>query len=203
LPVVSLVTGPFARKHPLVRIAVLSMTSNEVMQGLADFELDAGITYLDAEPIGHVRSLRLYSEDYVLLTSEPDRFAGRTSVTWREAAELPLCLLTPNMQNRRIIDGVFRSVGRVPLAAVETNSIVNLCAHVRTGPWSSVMPRAILHLFGVPAGTRALRMVEPEAHKTMGLVASDRDPASPVTATLFEMAGALAIDEVLAAVSLA
>jgi DNA-binding transcriptional LysR family regulator len=203
LPVVSLVTGPFARRHPLVTISVLSMTSAEVVQGLADFELDAGITYLDAEPIGHVRSLRLYREDYVLLTSEAERFAGRTSVTWREAAELPLCLLTPNMQNRRIIDGVFRSVGRVPVPAVETNSIVNLCAHVRSGPWSSVMPRALLHLFGVPAGTRALRMVEPEVHKTIGLVASEREPASPVAATLFAMADALAIDDVLGAVALA
>jgi hypothetical protein len=33
---------------------------------------------------------------------------------WSIAAQLPLCLLTPDMQHRRIVDEAFRSAGAVP-----------------------------------------------------------------------------------------
>jgi hypothetical protein len=35
-------------------------------------------------------------------------------VTWAEAASLPLCLLTGDMQNRRIVDGIFHEAGAEP-----------------------------------------------------------------------------------------
>jgi hypothetical protein len=56
------------------------------------------------------------------------------------------------------------------------------------------MPRALLHLFGVPAGTRALRLVEPEATRTVGLVMADRDPPSPLARGLFDTARTLDLD---------
>ena len=31
-------------------------------------------------------------------------FGDRDEVTWKEVGQVPLCLLTPDMQNRRIID---------------------------------------------------------------------------------------------------
>ena len=85
--------------------------------------------------------------------------AGRAKVTWSEAATAPLCLLTPDMQNRRIIDGVFRSVGAKPVPAMETNSIFNLVSHVSAGLWSAIVPRQLLRFFGVPKGTRAIELV--------------------------------------------
>lgn len=194
LPIVSLITSPFAQGHPAVTVSVLSQTSIQIEAGLENFEIDVGVTYLDNEPLRHVRSLPLYQEDYILLVPADQAPASRRTIRWVEAAELPLCLLTPTMQNRRIIDGIFRSVGCSPHAAVETDSIINLCSHVRSGFWSSVMPRALLHLFGVPAGTRALRLVEPAATRTVGLVMADRDPPSPLARGLFDTARTLDLD---------
>lgn len=202
LSVAALITAPFARAHPLVNLTILSLSSIEIGEGIAEFELDAGITYLDAEPLGPVRSRSLYREDYVLLTGETGRFLGQETVSWAEAAALPLCLLTPNMQNRRIVDGVFRSLGLTPMAAVETNSIVTLCAHVRSGPWSSVMPRALLHTLGLPDGTRALPLVDPVIAKTIGLVITDRQPAPPLSGALLDSADPSAIEAALATIEL-
>ena len=53
---------------------------------------------------------------------------------------MPLCLLTPNMQNRRIIDGLLRGAGGGRQPTLESNSMIVLFAHVRTGQWASVMP---------------------------------------------------------------
>ena len=99
----------------------------------------------------------------MFLTPHDGEFAGRTQIAWSEAAAAPLCLLTPDMQNRRIIDGIFRSVGAKPVPAVETNSIFNLVSHVAAGQWSAIVPRQLLRFFGVPAGTRAIELVEPTA----------------------------------------
>jgi DNA-binding transcriptional LysR family regulator len=194
LPIMSLITSPFAALHPKVSISVLSMTSIEIQKGLDDFTLDAGITYLDNEPISHAKAAPLYREEYLLLTPSGGPLAERDTVTWAEAATMPLCLLTPDMQNRRIIDGIFRSVGCQPRPAVETNSIVNLCSHVSSGPWSSVMPSGLLSLLGLPEGTRALRLVAPEVAHVMGIVIADREPPLPLARALFVQAPGLGLD---------
>jgi DNA-binding transcriptional LysR family regulator len=163
------------------------MNSQEIDRGIEEFELDVGLTYLDAEPIAHVKAKPVCVEDYLFLTQANGAFADRSQVTWREAANTPLCLLTPDMQNRRIIDGVFRSVGAKPIPAVETNSIFNLVTHVSAGQWSAIVPRQLLRFFGLPAGTRAIELVEPTAQRTIGLVMSDREPPSPLARNLFAM----------------
>ena len=46
----------------------------------------------------------LYSERYQLITAVGNALFRPQTVTWAEVSQLPLCLLTPDMQNRRIID---------------------------------------------------------------------------------------------------
>ena len=169
LPLVSQLTGPFYARFPGVTVAIVSMNSQEIDRGIEDFELDVGLTYLDAEPMAHVKAKPVCVEEYLFLTPAHGPLADRTHVTWREAANMPLCLLTPDMQNWRIIDGVFRSVGAKPVPAVETNSIFNLVSHVSAGQWSAIVPRQLLRFFGVPEGTRAIELVEPTARRTIGL----------------------------------
>ncbi len=187
LPIVSQLTGPFYARFPGVAVTVLSLNSQEIERGIEEFELEAGLTYLDAEPIERVKARPLCVEEYMFLTPVGGALAGRTEVPWREAAAAPLCLLTPDMQNRRIIDGIFRSVGEKPIPAVETNSIFNLVSHVSAGPWSAIVPKQLLRFFGVPNGTRPIELVEPTARRTIGLVMSDREPPSPLARNLFAM----------------
>lgn len=188
LPAVSLVTAPFCATHPGVSITILSQSSIEIQRGLDAFEIDIGMTYLDNEPLINVRTESLYRERYVLLTAASGPFAKRKTVPWAEAAAVPLCLLTPDMQNRRILNGIFRSVNRLPNPAIETNSVVALCAHVREGHWSSVMPHIFLHLFGAPEGMRAVPLVDPEPTHEIGLVIADRDPSPPIARALMQAA---------------
>lgn len=102
------------------------------------------------------------------------------------------------MQNRRIIDGIFRSAGKSPAPAMETNSIFNLCSHAASGHWSSIVPRPLLRFFGLPKNTVALPLVEPEASRSMGLIISDREPLSPLARALFASIEPIEIETVLA-----
>ena len=85
-------------------------------QLLDNLEIDAGLTYLDNEPLGRVNAVPLYREHYRLLAAADAPLADREQVTWAEVAQVPLCLLTPDMQNRRIIDRLLRDAGGEPAA---------------------------------------------------------------------------------------
>lgn len=187
LPFVSYLTAPFCARHPRVTVAVLSHSSQEIQRGIDNFELDVGITYLDNEPLENVRARPIGHEDYLFLTPIDGAFAARESITWAEAAQAPLCLLTPDMQNRRIIDGVFRSVGAAPTPSVETNSIFNLVSHVSAGHWSAIVPRPLLLCVGIPANTRAVALTAPHARRSVGYVVADRDPTPPLVRNLLAM----------------
>ena len=54
LAMVPRLTTPFREKHPGVTFSVLAGSSVEVLSLLGNFEIEAGITYLDNEPLGNV-----------------------------------------------------------------------------------------------------------------------------------------------------
>ncbi|HKV73603.1 MAG TPA: LysR family transcriptional regulator [Gemmatimonadales bacterium] len=193
LPIVSLVTGPFALQFPQVAITVHSMTSIEIQRGLDDFSLDAGLTYLDNEPLQRVRALEFYRERYYLFTPAEGTLAGQESISWKEAAETHLCLLTPDMQNRRIVDGHFQEAGASVAPMLETNSILTLCGHLRSGRWSTVLPQAFLYLLNEIEHIRAIPLSQPTPTHSVGLVVPDREPLTPSGRELLRVAGTLDI----------
>ncbi|WP_406171749.1 LysR family transcriptional regulator substrate-binding protein [Streptomyces sp. NBC_00996] len=98
-------------EHPRARVALASLSSAEIRQGLAEFELDAAMTYLDDDELRPARGFPLYEERYVLLTPVDGPLATAPTARWAQAAALPLCLLSPRMRNRRIIDACFAADG--------------------------------------------------------------------------------------------
>ena len=200
LPLVPLLTRTFLQRYPAVFVEAQSLSSIEIQRQLDAYSIDGGITYLDNEPLHNVRRLPLYSESYVLFTPATGPHSKREQVTWKEAAETPLCLLTPEMQNRRIIDEIFQSVGSTPTPEIETNSMITLYAHVRTGRWSSVMPQAMVDVFGVPDGLAAVPLVEPLVRHDIGLVTSDRDPPTPMARALMAICASTELQDQLGAV---
>ena len=184
LAMVAALTTPFRERHPNVQFTVLSRTSVEILELLENLEIDAGITYIENEPIGRVNIVPLYQEHYRLLTSADAPLGDRDVVTWAEVAQLPLCLLTPDMQNRRIIDRLLLSAGSESRPTLESNSMILLFSHVRTGRWASVMPEKIAQTLGLTETIRAIPIVEPDAVQTIGLVVPRREPMTPTTAAL-------------------
>ncbi|MGA9948489.1 MAG: LysR family transcriptional regulator, partial [Xanthobacteraceae bacterium] len=91
----AMLTTPYRAKHPDVRFTILSRTSIQILNMIENLEVDAGLTYLDNEPLGRVKSVTLYHEEYRLLTSSSAPLGDRDQVTWAEVAQIPLCLLTP------------------------------------------------------------------------------------------------------------
>jgi DNA-binding transcriptional LysR family regulator len=181
---ISALTTPYRVRHPNVRFSILSCPSSEVLERLHNLDIDAGITYLDNESTGKARTFPLYDERYRLLTAAESPLGDRESVTWGEVGNIPLCLLTPDMQNRRIIDRLLRNAGIVAAPTLESNSIVVLVSHVQTGSWASIMPEKLAGIFDLTARLRSIPITSPEEVHRVGLVVPERDPLSPLTEAL-------------------
>ena len=193
LAMAAALTTPYRARHPNVRFTILSRTSIEVLKELENLEVDAGLTYIDNEPLGRVTTVPLYHERYRLLTSAESELGERDQVTWAEVGRVPLCLLTPDMQNRRIIDGILRKVGTQPSPTLESNSMIVLFSHVRTGRWASIMPAVLADTLGLTDTIRSIPIVDPDVTHQIGLVVPHREPMTPLISALVAEAQRVAI----------
>jgi DNA-binding transcriptional LysR family regulator len=189
LPMVAEITAPFMARHPNMRVTILSRTSAEILAGIDTLELDAGITYLDNEPLGRVAQTPLYTEFYRYLCAPNTPMAARAQITWAEVAAQPLCLLTADMQNRRIINSHLAEAGHTAPAAamVESNSTIALISHVKTGAWASIVPMKLAQMLH-GTGLVSIPIIQPEAEHTVGLITAKFDPQTPVLQALIDAA---------------
>ena len=116
-------------------------------------------------------------------------------MTWRDAATLPLGLLTPDMQHRRIVDAAFALAGARPRPVLETNSVSTLVTHARTG-LPSVTAQTWLIANPLPDGLRAIPLVQPVVEHTIGMIAAADRQRTPIVAELMTMFSPFELDDV-------
>jgi DNA-binding transcriptional LysR family regulator len=188
MPLVPLLTLPFTRIHADTTILIRSLSSAEIQRGLDDFSLDIGFTYLDNDPLVRVRRFSLHRERYVFVMCREGKFSQRKNITWKEAASEPLCLLTSDMQNRRILE-MHAKQGNAKLnAIIETNSLLALLGHLHTGNWSTILPDSFVSLLMDREMLVVLPLVEPETSHAVGLVATDQEPLPAMARAFFDVA---------------
>ncbi|MEP7453951.1 LysR family transcriptional regulator [Phyllobacterium sp. SB3] len=184
MPSVSFLTERFSEHHPDATVEIKSMTSRAIQRGLDEFEIDGGLTYLDNEPLRNVRRLPLYREHYVFVCRPDHPFANRSSVEWSEAVEQPLCLLSDDMQNRRILNGIAASAGLTIRPSIVSNSFLGVCSHLRNGKWCGIVPHTFFYVFGHTHELVSIELVNPAHSQSIGLVLSAREPQSPMANAL-------------------
>ena len=177
----------FRRAHPRASVDIRSLSSREIQRALDNFELEAGLTYLESEPLEHVRRVPLYDESYILAMRADHPLAAQRSVTWAQASRCNLCLLTEEMQNRRVLDRLAASLNLRLAPTVVSNSFLAICAHLRQGDYASIVPHTFRHLFGGTDDLVMLDLVEPTHRQSVGVVLSNRDPLAPMAAALLQV----------------
>jgi DNA-binding transcriptional LysR family regulator len=175
----ALPVAAFCALHPLARVKVCSrLSSTELLRQLRDFELDAAIAHFGPDDQSGLEVVPLYEEQYVLLVSGEQLVPAARTITWAEAAQLPLALLTPDMRFRQFIDKAFAESGAVAAPQVETDSVASLYAHVATGAWASVVPHTWLRAMPVTGAARAIRLVEPDTRAQISMAIHAATPGS-------------------------
>src|SRR5487761_2719187 len=81
----------------------------------------------------------------------------------------------------RIIDRRLREAGTEPAPTLQSNSMVVLFSHVRTGAWASVMPAVLAETMGIADPIRSIPIAEEGPPPMVGLVYPQREPMTPLT----------------------
>jgi DNA-binding transcriptional LysR family regulator len=192
----SLVLSAFCSEHPLARVQILSrLAATELYRRLREFELDAAIVHAAPEDAHDVNLVPLYQERYVLLSPADMLPSGASTLTWTDAAQLPLALLTADMRDRQIIDEAFAVHAITVTPQVETDSVASLFAQAATGNWACIVPHTWLWTSPLGAEIRAVEMVDPVLKADIALATSSAGPGSPVARALAASAQRLALDE--------
>ena len=97
---------------------------------------------------------------------------------------MPLILLEPEMQNRRILDHVFESIGAHPAVVAETSGFIAAIAMAREGMGATVLPQVLVDSLGTLGGAVLLPIIEPEVSKPVALVTPRRSRGIPVVEAL-------------------
>ena len=182
VPIAARFAALLQARHAGLKPVVLSLSSPEIETGLDNLSLDMGLGYTDRlDDLGiKLGTVQQYVEHYFLLrrakrpSGDQLRFGPQT--TWAEAAQRPLCLLTPDMHNRTVVDKAFATAGAQVKPVIETNSILTLALAVLVGDVCSVLPGALV---GVVRGYReleALPLAAPQVLTPVGFMiqAGDR-----------------------------
>ncbi len=180
-PVLPLFSRMMHARHPNVDIEIHFLGVEQTRQRLSSFALDVGVTYIHEESIQDLDSMPLYTEKLSLLVPEHSEWASLDSITWKEAAKLPLCQLDSSMHERRIIDEAFSQVDcRPDPVVVASDSIINLIFHVMFAGLVTIVPSHFARVPGRLPGTKEIRLVDPEVTREVGLVWSPSTPIMPM-----------------------
>ncbi len=194
----SLVLSAFCSAHPLVKVQIRSrLAATELYRRMADFELEAVIVHAAPDDNHEVDLVPLYEEHYVLLAPADMLPSGAPTLTWPDAAQLPLALLTPDMRDRQMIDRAFAGHSITVTPQVETDSVASLFAQAATGNWACIVPHTWLWSSS-PVGSdsraiRAVEMVDPVLTAEVALATNAAGPGSPVARALVASAKELAL----------
>lgn len=199
IPVVSRFAAILHSRHPGIVPVVLSLSSPELETGLETLSLDLALGYTERMQLRgtQLTAYPQYTEHYFLLRRAPavDPAARELRIgpelTWAEAAQHPLALLTPDMHNRAIVDSAFVSAGTPVRPVLETNSILTLALGVQAGDVCSVMPGALVGAVRSYRELEALPLTGPQVRTPIGFMAQ----ASVRPSRAMEAALALAQDE--------
>jgi DNA-binding transcriptional LysR family regulator len=177
-PIASRFAARLQARHPGIRPAVRSLSSAEIEAGIDSLGLDVAFGYSERVTSRERRMLVLpqYTEHYFLLRrAAPARRRGAKQrigapMRWKDAADNALCMLTPEMHNRHIIDAAFTSAGASVRPAMETNAVMMLVLAVLAGEVATVMPGALVAIALQYGELEAMPLVEPLVLTPIGLL---------------------------------
>lgn len=180
-------------RHPNVAFTILSRNSGDILAMMENFEADAGLSYLDNEPLGRVTTVPLYRERYTVVCPADHPLCARAEIDWADLDGVRLCLLTPDMQNRRIINRAFMEAEVQPVAEMESNSTVVLASHVASGGWVTVLPGDVARFLAAGQGLGIVPIRQAAPGPAVGLVALHQEVHTPVLRSFIALAQQISV----------
>lgn len=179
LPLVPFLIEACLKAHDQIKHQVYTLAAADILRKLQAFELDVGLSYLDGQQDADFDTTPLFQERYLLIAKQVGQFHDRKDIGWADAAQLPLCLLTPNMQSRHGIDLAFTRAGCTATPVLESDSLTVLCSHVQQLGLYSILPHSVFCLSHFSKALVALPLT-PSLQRQIGLILRAGHPHTPL-----------------------
>lgn len=188
VPVAARFAAMLQATHPGIAPVVRALSSQEIEEGLENLSLDLALGFTGRlKKGGPLAVLPQYGEHYFLVRRLQEATGGSgdslrlgAPMRWVDAALLPLCLLTPEMHNRSLVDQAFAQSGVSVQPVMETNSVLTLALSVLAGDVCSVLPGALVGAVRSHGGLEALPLVAPDMVTPVGFIYLGKATASRV-----------------------
>lgn len=195
LPIAARFSAMLQARHPGLSLVLRSMSSPDIEAGLENLSLDLALGYTERLKSrgAKIATLEQYTERHFLLRrkAKPGGAGLRLltrPLSWQAAAQLPLCLLTPEMHHRAIIDTAFKQAGVTVRPVIETNSILTLGLSVVAGEVSSVLPGALVDVLRGYPELEAVPLRDPTVLTPIGFMYAITDRPSHTLRAALDMA---------------
>ncbi|WP_248747317.1 LysR family transcriptional regulator [Pseudomonas sp. MWU12-2037] len=129
-----------SQTFPELKFSLSSMSSDQIIEALGTNQLDLGVCYLDHVNPNYLEFFELGETRVGLLYDTRHFHFEGTEMSWEDAAELPLGMISNGMHYRKSIDLSFRSRGLDPQPILESDSTYQLFQAIHEGFCCSIMP---------------------------------------------------------------
>ncbi|MGN8275514.1 LysR family transcriptional regulator [Pseudomonas sp. SMN5] len=173
-------------EHPNLRFELSSLSSEQILEQLANNRIDLGISYLERLDNERFEALTFSHTRMGLLYDQRFFFFGEQPLTWQALIELPLGMLTSGMHFRQSIDYNFHSRGLTPQPLLQTDAVHQLLQAVHGGLCCAVMPLEN----GLDVLTEDLRIQPIESAQTLvplGMIMRRGAPRSALAEACFAL----------------
>ena len=178
-------------RHAGIDPVLRSLSSPEIEIGLENLSLDLALGYTGRAQV-RARELRAwaqYEESYYLVQRAGAADAVPPGpIGWRDAAAVPLVMLTREMHNRSIVDDAFRAGGAQAQPALETNSVIALVAALDDGALAAVLPGALLDIAQGVTPLTVHPLIEPLVQTPIGFMTAASARTTPALRAALELA---------------
>ncbi|MDF2396059.1 LysR family transcriptional regulator [Pseudomonas sp. 3MA1] len=125
---------------PELKFSLSSASSDRIIEDIGNNQLDLGVCYLDHVNTHYLDFFEIGETRVGLLYDTRHFHFQGTEMSWEDAAELPLGMLSTGMHYRKSIDLSFRSRGLNPTPILESDSTYQLFQAIHEGFCCSIMP---------------------------------------------------------------
>lgn len=189
-----LLSAEYREILPQLTLEVASLSTQEILRRLKSQDSHLGMLYSRSVTDEDFDVLPLFSERYVLIASAQASLPH--TLGWAEVADLPLCLLSRDMQNRQTLEEIFKGVDATPNVVLETNAMRVLLAEVQSGRAFSILPLSSLPTQYDGIGLR-VHPITPEHAENVCLVRLRREIQPTLSNAVWQIASKLDLQTIL------
>ena len=175
----------YADAYPRNRVQVLERTGTLVTEAVRQGAADFGIHVLQGQQ-PDLEEEELVSDPFVLVCSRNPPLAGRPEVAWKDLRGVDLITLGGASGNRHIVEVRLAQGGVETRGRFVVESTPSAIALARAGVGAAILP-ATMRASEVATGLIEIPLVDPVAHRAVGLVRRRNETLSPAAAALYDI----------------